>query len=56
MNFRALSWIAAAGAILLLIDVRKTVLAYVPALLPIALAFFVANYAAHGEWIPAHAH
>jgi hypothetical protein len=52
----ALSWIAAAAAILLLIDVRKTVLAYVPALLPIAVAFFVANFAAHGEWIPAYAH
>ena len=52
----ALSWIAAAGGILLLIDVRKTVLAYTPALLPIGLAFFVANFAAHGEWIPAYAH
>ncbi len=52
----ALSWIAAAGGILLVIDSRKTLLAYVPALLPVALAFFAANYAAHGEWNPAYAH
>ncbi len=52
----ALSWIAAAGGILLLIDARRTLLGYLPALLPVALAFFVANYAAHGQWIPAYAH
>ncbi len=52
----ALSWVAAAGAILGLVDARRALLAYVPGLLPVALAFFALNYAAHGEWIPAYAH
>ncbi|MEZ6135152.1 MAG: hypothetical protein R3C53_09605 [Pirellulaceae bacterium] len=52
----ALSWVAAAGALLLLIDAQRTLLGYVPALVPVALGFFVTNYIAHGEWIPAYAH
>lgn len=51
----ALSWVAAAGAILLLVDPRRMCLGYVPALLPVTLAFFVSNYAAHGQWNPAYA-
>lgn len=52
----ALSWVAAAGAILLIVDARKAIVFYTPALLPVAIAFFGANYAAHGEWKPAYAH
>ena len=52
----ALSWIAAAAGILILVSPWRTLGGYVPALLPVGLAFFAANYAAHGEWIPAYAH
>lgn len=52
----ALSWVAAAAAILLIVNWRKTLLCFVPALLPVAAAFFAANYAAHGEFKPAYAH
>jgi hypothetical protein len=52
----ALSWIAAAGGILIFIDPRRTLGGYVPALLPVAIAFFATNFAAHGQWIPAYAH
>lgn len=52
----ALSWLAIVGALLLLIDARRTLLAYVPALLPVAIAFFVTNYIAHGVWRPAYTH
>jgi hypothetical protein len=52
----ALSWVAAAGAILCLVDTRRALLAYLPALLPVTIAFFLANYAAHGQWVPAYAH
>lgn len=52
----ALSWVAAAGALLLFADIKWTVLAYVPALLPVGLAFFGLNYAAHHEFAPAYAH
>lgn len=52
----ALSWLAIVGALLLLIDVRRTLSAYVPALLPVAIAFFVTNYIAHGVWRPAYTH
>lgn len=52
----ALSWVLAAGAILLLVSAKKTLLAYVPALLPVAIAFFGTNYLAHGVWSPAYAH
>lgn len=52
----ALSWVAAAGAILLVCDFKKTFLAYAPALLPVALGFFGTNYLAHGTFAPAYAH
>ncbi|QDV27187.1 hypothetical protein Q31a_55750 [Aureliella helgolandensis] len=52
----ALSWVAAAGAMLLFVDWRKTLLGYAPALLPVAIAFFATNFAAHGELVPAYGH
>ena len=52
----ALSWVVIVGGLLLLIDLRRTLLAYLPALLPVAVAFFVTNYIAHGVWRPAYAH
>ncbi len=52
----ALSWVAAAGAILLICNPIKAFVCYVPATLPVAIAFFAANYAAHGELAPAYAH
>lgn len=52
----ALSWVAAAGGILVFADVRRTLLGYLPALVPVAAAFFITNYAAHDRWIPPYAH
>lgn len=52
----ALSWLVIVGGLLLSIDARRTLLAYVPALLPVALAFFGTNYTAHGVWRPAYTH
>ena len=52
----ALSWLAAAGAVLFIVDWRKSLLAYAPALLPVAMAFFGLNYVAHGTIKPAYAH
>lgn len=52
----ALAWVAAAGAMLLLVSPVKFALGYVPALLPVAVAFFGLNYLAHEEWKPAYAH
>lgn len=52
----ALSWVAAAGAILLICNPIKAIACYIPATLPVAIAFFAANYAAHGELAPAYAH
>lgn len=52
----ALSWLALVGVLLLRIDARRTWLAYVPALLPVAIAFFATNYVAHGVWRPAYTH
>ncbi len=51
----ALSWVAAAGGILVFADARRTVLGYLPALVPVAAAFFITNYAAHDKWIPPYA-
>jgi hypothetical protein len=48
--------VAAAGAILLVIDAKKTLIGYSLALLPVAAAFFGTNYIAHGELVPAYAH
>lgn len=52
----ALSWVAAAAGILIFVDARRMLLGYLPALAPVAVAFFVTNYAAHDRWIPAYAH
>lgn len=52
----ALFWLVIIGALLLWIDARRTLLAYVPALLPVAIGFFVTNYIAHGVWRPAYTH
>ncbi len=52
----ALSWVAAAGGVLFFVSPGKTLLAYLPALLPVAAAFFGSNYLAHGVWTPAYAH
>lgn len=52
----ALSWLVIVGAMLLMIDTRRTLIAYVPALLPVALGFFSTNYIAHGVLRPAYTH
>lgn len=50
----ALSWLVAVIGLLLLVDWRLTVLAHVPALAPVAIAFFLTNFWAHGVWRPAY--
>ncbi len=52
----ALAWLVMVGGLLLRVDPRRTLLAYAPALLPVAIAFFVTNYIAHGVWRPAYTH
>lgn len=52
----ALGWVCAAGLVLMVANPARTLLGYVPALLPVALAFFYFNYAAHGTLSPAYAH
>ena len=52
----ALGWVAAVGAMLLIVSPLKACVGYVPALLPVAVAFFGFNYQAHGELSPAYAH
>ena len=52
----ALSWVAAAGVLLLICDWKKALFGYAPALLPVAIAFFATNFWAHGEFKPAYAH
>ncbi len=52
----ALSWVAAAGAMLLVVAPLKFVLGYLPALLPVLISFFGFNYLAHDELSPAYAH
>jgi hypothetical protein len=51
----ALAWLVLVSAILMSINRRRTCLAYLPALLPATLAFFAANYIAHGTFRPAYA-
>jgi len=50
----ALSWLAVVGVLLWLANWRWTLLGYVPSLVPILLAFFGANYLAHGTLRPAY--
>lgn len=52
----ALGWICAAGVVLLIVSPIKTLGGYLPALLPVGIAFFYFNFAAHGTLIPAYAH
>lgn len=52
----ALSWMAASVAVLLIVAPRQTLVATLPAMLPVGLMFFATNYWAHGELIPAYAH
>ncbi len=52
----ALAWVAAAGGLLLLVNWRRCLTLFVPALLPVTLAFFATNYLAHGVLRPAYAH
>ena len=52
----ALGWVVAAGCVLLFSNPSKTLLGYVPSLLPVAGAFFYFNFAAHGTLVPAYAH
>ncbi len=52
----ALSWVAAIGALLCLHDWRRTLCGYVAGLLPIAIAFAVTTYIAHGSLRPPYAH
>lgn len=52
----ALSWVAAVGLLLAMCNLRKCLLGYVPALLPVALGFFGTNYLAHDQFAPAYAH
>jgi hypothetical protein len=51
----ALAWLAVVGALLMWFDFRRACLAYLPALLPAAIAFFGTNYLAHGTLRPPYA-
>ncbi len=52
----ALSWLAAFGLLLLVRFGIKSLLPYSLGVIPIAVAFCITNYVAHGELIPAYAH
>lgn len=52
----ALAWTAATGALLIQVDLRKTVIAVVAGMLPLAIAFAIINYWAHGDLRPPYAH
>lgn len=52
----ALGWVAAAASVLVFSSVSKTLFGYLPALLPVAAAFFYFNFAAHATLAPAYAH
>jgi hypothetical protein len=50
----ALSWLVAVVVLLMIVDWRRALWAHLPSLAPVAIAFFVTNYAAHGVWRPAY--
>lgn len=52
----ALSFLALVGAALLWLSPRKTLVAFVPAVLVVAAAFFITNYVAHDSLRPPYAH
>lgn len=51
----ALAWVVFVAALLMWWDFRRTVVAYLPALLPAVFAFFGTNYLAHGTLRPPYA-
>jgi hypothetical protein len=50
----AMAWLVVIAACLLWFDTWRTVRFHLPAMLPIAMAFFITNYWAHGTWRPAY--
>lgn len=50
----AFSWVLMCGALLLLVDWRRTIAVYLPATLPVFVAFLGLNYLAHGTIRPAY--
>jgi hypothetical protein len=50
----AAAWVAFVAVALAIVDLRKTLVFYVPALIPVTVAFFGTNYIAHGTWRPAY--
>ncbi len=51
----ALSWVAAVGLLLFTVNKSAALLVYMPALLPVTVAFFATNYLAHGTLKPPYA-
>ncbi len=52
----ALAWTAAVSVLLLQIDFRRALISLSITLIPMAIAFAVVNYAAHGDLRPPYAH
>jgi hypothetical protein len=52
----ALSFLACAALVLAWHSLRRTLLAFLPAVALVAAGFFGTNYLAHGTWRPAYAH
>ncbi len=52
----ALAWTAATCALLVQVDLRKTLIGIVAGMLPVAIAFAIVNYWAHGDLRPPYAH
>lgn len=50
----ALAWLGLVTMLLATISPRKTLLIFVPATVPVTVAFFATNYVAHGTWRPAY--
>ena len=52
----ALAWTAAVIALLIQVDVRKTMIGMAVGMAPLAIAFAIVNYWAHGDLRPPYAH
>ncbi len=52
----ALAWTAATIALLVQVDLKKTIIGIVVGMLPLAVAFAIVNYWAHGDLRPPYAH
>ncbi len=52
----ALAWAAATIALLVQVDLRKTLIGIGAGMLPVAVAFVIVNYWAHGDLRPPYAH